>query len=80
MVLRKGNAKVKLYDIYGNVQDEVLSSAVYIPSYKQNIFSVSAAIDKEASITLDKDAKTFRAPNGIMFGIKKTTWAFILFE
>ena len=52
MVLGRGNAQVKLYDVNGNVQDVLLNNALYIPSYNQNIFSVPAAIDKGASITL----------------------------
>jgi predicted aspartyl protease len=43
VVLGKGNAKVKLYDVNGNLQDIMLSNALYIPSYQQNIFSVPAA-------------------------------------
>lgn len=64
VVLGKGNAKVKLYDVKGNVQDV--------------IFSVPAAIDKGASITLGKDAKTFRAPNGTRFSIKQQGRLFYL--
>ena len=60
VVLGKGNAKVKLFDVNGILQDVVLNNALYIPSYNQNIFSVPAAIDKGASITLDKDFKTFK--------------------
>ena len=78
VVLGKGNAKVKLYDVNGNVQDVVLNNALYIPSYNQNIFSVPAAIDKGASISLGKDAKTFRAPNGTMFSIKQQGRLFYL--
>ena len=69
VVLGKGNAKVKLFDVNGILQDVVLNNALYIPSYNQNIFSVPAAIDKGASITLDKDFKTFKAPNGTSFDI-----------
>ena len=71
VVLGKGNAKVKLFDVNGIMQDVVLNKALYIPSYNQNIFSVPAAIDKGASITLDKDFKTFKAPNGISFDIQQ---------
>ena len=46
VVLGKGNVMVKLFDIKGNVQDVMLSDALYIPSYSQNIFSVSAEIGK----------------------------------
>ena len=50
VVLGKGNAKVKLYDVNGNARDVMLNSALYVPSYKQNIFSVHAAIERGASI------------------------------
>ena len=78
VVLGRGNAQVKLYDVNGNVQDVVLNNALYIPSYNQNIFSVPAAIDKGGSITLEKDAKSFRAPNGTMFSIKQQGRLFYL--
>ena len=78
MVLGKGNAKVKLYDVNGNLQDVVLNNALYIPSYNQNIFSVPAALEKGASISLDKDVKHFRAPNGTLFDIEQQGRLFYL--
>ncbi|CAB3996099.1 myosin heavy fast skeletal muscle [Paramuricea clavata] len=38
VVLGKGNAKVKLYDVNGNACEVMLNSALYVPSYDQNIF------------------------------------------
>ena len=32
VVLGKGNAKVKLYDVNGNAHDVMLNSALYVPS------------------------------------------------
>ena len=78
VVLGKGNAKVKLFDVNGILQDVVLNNALYIPSYNQNIFSVPAAIDKGASITLDKDFNTFKAPNGTSFDIQQHGHLFYL--
>ena len=78
VVLGKGNAKVKLFDVNGILQDVVLNNALYIPSYNQNIFSVPAAIDKGATITLDKDFKTFKAPNGKSFDIQQCGRLFYL--
>ena len=78
VVLGRGNAQVKPYDVNGNVQDVVLNNALYIPSYNQNIFSVPTAIDKGASITLEKDAKSFRPPNGSVFSIKQQECLFYL--
>ena len=45
VVVGRGNAKVKLYDIHGSAQDVMLNNALYIPSYKQNILSVPAAVN-----------------------------------
>lgn len=67
----QGNAKVKLYDVNGKLRDVVLDNALYIPSYKQNIFSVSAAIVKGASVSLDREGKYFKTPDGSMFGIEQ---------
>ena len=69
--LGRRNAKVKLYDVNGKLRDVVLDNALHIPSYKQNIFSVSAAIAEGASVSLDKDGKYFKAPDGTMFGIEE---------
>ena len=38
VVLRKGNANVKLFDVRGNLRKVMLHNALYIPSYNQNIF------------------------------------------
>ena len=69
--LGRGNARVKFYDINGKLRDMVLDNALYIPSYKQNIFSVSAAIAKGASVSLEKEGKYFKVPNGTIFGIEQ---------
>ena len=69
--LGRGNASVKLYDINGKLRDVVLDNALYIPSYKQNIFSVSASIAKGASVSLEKERKYFKAHDGTMFGIQQ---------
>ena len=71
MCLGRGNASVKLYDLNGKLRDVVLDSALYIPSYKQNIFSVSASIANGASVSLEKERKYFKAHDGTMFGIEQ---------
>ena len=71
VVLGKGNAKYKAYDVNGNLHDLVLNNALYIPSYTQNIFAVPAAVEKGASVKLDKDAKILKTPNGITFEIEQ---------
>ena len=71
MCLGRGNARVKLYDINRKLRDVVLDNALYILSYKQNIFSVSPAIEKGASVNLEKEGKYFKAPDGTIFGIEQ---------
>ena len=78
VILGKGNAKVKLFDANGILQDVVLNNALYIPSHNQSIFSFPAAIDKGASITLDKDFKAFKTPNGTSFEIQQRGCLFYL--
>ena len=36
------------------------TEALYVPSYKQDIFSVNAAVEEGGSISLDRHAKQFR--------------------
>ncbi len=63
-----GNSRVKLYDLNGKLKDVVIDNALYIPFYKQNIFSVSPAIAKGASVSHDKAGNYFKAPHGTKFG------------
>ena len=43
VALKRGDACVQLCDVNGDVNQAILSNALYVPSYKQNIFSVQAA-------------------------------------
>ena len=71
VVLGKGNAKVKLYDVNGNAHDVMLNSALYVPSYQQSIFSVHAAVERGASVSLGKDMKQLQCPDGTTFRIEQ---------
>ena len=71
VVLGKGNCKVKLYDVNGNAHDVMLNSALYVPSYQQSIFSVHAAVERGASVSLGKDVKQLQCPDGTTFGIEQ---------
>ena len=51
-MLGKGNARFYLHENDGNPHDATLGNALHIPSYKQNLFLVSAAIDRGSSINL----------------------------
>lgn len=40
VAMKRGDACVELCDVVGNIQQAILKNALYVPSYKQNIFSV----------------------------------------
>jgi hypothetical protein len=71
VVTGKGIAKVKLYDVNGSSHDLILNNALYVPSYQQDIFSVNAAIEEGASISLDKHSKSFKSADGAVFNIEQ---------
>ncbi|CAB4039167.1 Retrovirus-related Pol poly from transposon TNT 1-94, partial [Paramuricea clavata] len=71
VVTGKGVAKVKLYDVNGSSHDLILNNALYVPSYQQDIFSVNAAIEEGASISLDKHSKSFKSSDGAVFNIEQ---------
>ena len=52
IVSAKGRAKVLLHDLDGVPHEVFLEDALYIPSYKQNIFSVQAAVNKGGAVNL----------------------------
>ena len=71
VVLGKGNALVKLFDVNGNVQNVMLRDALYIPTYNQNIFSVSAGMDHGGSINIGKQVSNYTTQDGKVFDIKE---------
>ena len=71
VVLGKGNALVKLFDVKGNLQDVMLNDALYILSYNQNIFSVSAEIDRGGSISIGKQVSKYTTQDGKVSDIKE---------
>ena len=71
VVLGKGNANVKLFDVRGNIHNVMLHNALYIPSYNQNIFSVSAEVDRGASVILGQQVGTYTTEEGKVFEIRK---------
>ena len=75
----KGIAKIKLYNLNGSPRDLVLNNVLYVPSYKQDIFSVNAAVEEGRSISLDKQNKPFRSSDGKTFNTE-TSRALILFK
>ena len=48
-----------------------LEGALFIPSYRQNIFSVQSAISKRSAIKLTPNSAELSARDGTKFAIKK---------
>ena len=68
VVLGKGNAK--LYDVRGNLHDVMFYNVLYIPSYNQNIFSVSAEVGRGGSVNLSKQVSKCTTEEGNVFKIR----------
>ena len=71
VVSAKGRAKIILHDVEGVAHEVFLEGALYIPSYRQNIFSVQSAINKGSAVNLTPNSAELSAPDGTKFAIKK---------
>ena len=71
VVLGKGTAKFTFCDTDGKNQNILLQNSLYVPSYRQNILSVQAAIDKGASITFSPGNAVFVTKCGTKFQIQQ---------
>lgn len=71
IVKGKGKAKIVLYDTNGIKQNVVLDNALYIPTFKQNIFSVQSAVSKGATVSFNPNHSELISPNGVSFEINK---------
>ena len=71
IVSAKGRAKVLLHDLEVVPHEVFLEDALHIPSYKQNIFSVQAAVNKGGAVNLTPNSSELSAPYGTKFSIKK---------
>ena len=71
IVSAKGRAKVLLRDLEGVPHEVFLEDALYIPSYKHNIFSVQAAVSKGGAVNLTPNSSELSAPDGTKFSIQK---------
>ena len=66
---RRGDAEVFLMDSRGHHLKTVLRRALYIPSYPQDIFSVQAAADSEATMIFKKGKDILVHKDGTQFPI-----------
>ena len=71
IALNRGSTCVSLIDSNGNKRDGILGNALYVPSFKQNIFSVQAATEKGASIEFGKEFAKLINDDGTVFDIEK---------
>ena len=71
IVSGRGQATVKLYDVQGRQHKVKLENALFIPSFKQNIFSVQAAVNKGATVSFTKTHSQLNTPDGTEFNIRK---------
>ena len=72
VALKRGDACVQLCDVNGNVHQAILTNTLYVPSYKQNIFSVQAATSKGASVCFSSNDAKLIYPDGTEFRIEKS--------
>ena len=71
LCLAKALRKLSCMTSTESPRDLVLNNALYVPSYKQDIFSVNAAVEEGGSISLDKQNKRFKSSDGATFNIEQ---------
>ena len=71
VVQGKGDACIMLHDSDGKLCKVTVKDALFVPTYKQNIFSVQAATQKGATVTFTPESAKMRAPDGTVFDIEK---------
>ena len=67
----RGKAKINMVDKRGVVHVTELNDALYVPSFKQNIFSVQCATNKGSTVEFKKNKAELRCKNGAVFDIEK---------
>ena len=72
-ILKRGDACVQLCNVNGNVHPAILTNTLYVPSYKQNLFSEQEA----ASKGVVNDAKLIY-PDGTELRIEE--WCTVIFK
>ena len=71
IVQGRGKAQVLIHDSKGGKRKVMLENALYVPSYKQDIFSVQAATCKGTPVSFTQNSAELRAPDGTTFDIEK---------
>lgn len=64
VVSANGRANIFLHDVEGVAHEVFLEGALFIPSYRQNMFSVQSVISKGSAIKLTPNSAELSAPYG----------------
>ena len=80
IALKRGNVEVNLRDDGGNIVRTTLENALYIPSYPQDIFSVTAATDKGSSLIFKNNSAELISPDGVRFEAKRKGGLYYLYQ
>ena len=67
----RGTARIELKDTQGVVQEAFLEDALYVPSFKQDIFSVDRAAARGASVEFRGNSGVLKSCDGTMFNVVK---------
>ena len=70
VVRGKGTATVDVHDASGNECKLLLNNALYVPTFKQNIFSVHAATEKGAVLNFERNTACLESSDGTKFPIE----------
>ena len=76
--MERGDACVNLSNSKGHICRRILKNALYIPTFKQNTFSVQVVTKNGVYISFERDNCQLIYSNGAVFNITQRT--FVLFE
>ena len=71
MVLGRGKARVNMTNTSADVCNIILDNALFIPSYSQNILSVSEVTKKGVRVIFSKNNAVLITPTGVKFKIEQ---------
>ena len=69
IMLKRGGICIYLCNSKGHMCRCILKNALYVPTFKQNIFSVQEVTENGAHISFERDNCQLIYPNGIVFNI-----------
>ena len=67
----KGRARVQVVDSSGHINDAVLENALFVPSFRQSIFSVQSATQRGSTVEFRKNDGLLKCKDGTTFNIVK---------